>query len=121
MFGSLGNMAALIKQAQQIGGRLEGLNQDLRSRRAIGSAGGGLVEIEVNGLLDVLRCSIDPSLFEQQDRELLEDLVRGATNQAIAKGRQLHADAVKSLAGGIELPGMDEMLAKITGGAEPKP
>jgi DNA-binding YbaB/EbfC family protein len=116
VFGSLGNFASLLKQAQQISGRLEGMNQELKSRRATGSAGGGLVEVEVNGLLEVLRCTIDSSLIEDKDRELIEDLVRAATNQAITKGRQLHAEAMKSLAGGIELPGMEEALAKLTGG-----
>ena len=117
MFGSLGNLGSLLKQAQQIGGRLENINQQLRAARAKGSAGGGLVEVEVNGLNEVLECRIDPSLFAGGDRELVEDLVRGATNQAISKARQLHADAMKGLAGGMELPGLDEALSKLTGGS----
>lgn len=117
MFGAIGNLAALVKQAQQISGRLEGLNNELRGRRATGAAGGGLVEVEVNGLNEVLGCRIDPALLAQNDRELLEDLVREAVNQALAKARQLHAEAMKSLAGGIELPGLDEALSRLTGGA----
>ena len=117
MFGSLGNLGSLLKQAQQISGRLEGLNAELRSQRAKGAAGGGLVEIEVNGLNEVLGCRIDPSLLVQNDCELLEDLVREATNQAISKSRQLHAEAMKSLAGGMELPGLDDALSKLSGGA----
>jgi DNA-binding YbaB/EbfC family protein len=119
MLGSLGNLGALLKQAQQIGGRLESVNQELKARRATGSAGGGLVEIEVNGLQEVLACRIDPSLVEQKDRELIEDLVRAATNQALSKAKQLHAEAMKSLAGGMELPGLDEALARLTGGNPP--
>ena len=49
VFGQLGNFASMMRQAQQIGGKLEGLNETLRTKRASGSAGGGLVEIEVNG------------------------------------------------------------------------
>ncbi|HWC91158.1 MAG TPA: YbaB/EbfC family nucleoid-associated protein, partial [Pirellulales bacterium] len=105
---------------QSLGGRLEALTQDLKGRRATGSAGGGLVEIEVNGLGEVLGCRIDPKLFEQGDRELIEDLVRGAVNQALAKGKQLHAEAMKSLAGDMPLPGLDEALAKLTGGQPPE-
>ena len=61
-----------------------------------------MVEIEVNGLLEVLRCRIDPQLFAQGDRELIEDLVVAAVNQAIAKGKQLHADGAESdLTGGL--------------------
>ena len=82
MLSGLGNLAAIIKQAQQMGTRLESIQQELKTRRATGSAGGGLVEVDVNGVSEVLACRIDPSLFAQQDRELVEDLVRGATNDA---------------------------------------
>ena len=55
-------------------------------------------------------------MFAQNDRELLEDLVVAAVNQAIAKGKQMHADAVRDLTGGLPLPGgFHEALAKFTG------
>jgi DNA-binding YbaB/EbfC family protein len=116
VFGGLGNLASLMRQAQQIGGRLEGLNEALRGKRAVGSAGGGLVEIEVNGLQEVLNCRIDPEIFKQGDRELVEDLVRAATNDAIAKARQFHGDAMKELLGGADMPGLTEALNRLTGG-----
>ncbi len=106
----------MIRQAQQIGGRLEGFSETLRGKRTSGSAGGGLVEIEVNGLQEVLSCRIDPSLVAQQDRELIEDLVRGATNDAMTKARQLHDDAMKELMGGMDMPGLSDALSKLTGG-----
>ena len=115
MFGSLGNLGTLLKQARQIEGRLAGVGDELRSQKATGTAGGGLVELEVNGLEEVLRCKIDPSLIAQGDRELIEDLVCAAANQAIAKAKQLHADAMKNLAGGFNVPGLDEALAKLAG------
>lgn len=118
MFGALGNLGAILKQARQIEGRLAGVGDELRSQRATGSAGGGLVELEVNGLEEVLKCRIDPSLIAQGDRELIEDLVCAAANQAIAKAKQLHADAMKSLAGGFNLPGLDDALAKLSGPAQ---
>jgi hypothetical protein len=99
-----------------MGGRLQEINETLKNQRAVGSAGGGMVEVEVSGLQEVLRCRIDPALFAKGDQELTEDLVRAATNQALAKAKQLHAEAVKSLTGGLELPGLDEALAKLAGG-----
>ena len=92
MFKGLANLGALLKQAQQIGGQMGQITEEMRKRRVTGTAGGGMVEIEVNGLMEVLRCRIDPQLFAQNDRELLEDLVVAAVNQAIAKGKQMHAD-----------------------------
>lgn len=114
MFKGLSNLAALVKQAQQIGGQMQELTEELKRRRATGTAGGGMVEIEVNGVLEVLRCRMDEQLIAQGDRELLEDLVAAATNQAISKAKQLHAEAVKELTGGLQIPGLQEALAKVT-------
>ena len=115
MFKGIANLAGLLKQAQQVGGRLQQINEDLKHRRATGNAGGGMVEVEVNGLGQVLRVSIYPSLVEMKDRELLEDLIPAATNQALTKAKELHAEVIKDLAGGMNLPGLDEMLANATG------
>ncbi|MGA2620745.1 MAG: YbaB/EbfC family nucleoid-associated protein [Thermoguttaceae bacterium] len=120
MFKGLGNLGALWKQAQQLGGQFEKLTEELKHRRASGTAGGQLVEIEVNGLLEVLRCSIDPQLMAQGDRELLEDLIVAAVNQAIQQGKQLHATAIKEMTGGLQIPALKEALEKLTG-AEPPP
>ena len=121
MFKGLAGLGSILKQAQQIGGQMEKLNAELRNRRASGSAGGGMVEIEVNGLLEVLKCKIDPTLITGGDRELIEDMVASAMNQAVANGRGLHAEAMKELAGGLEMPGFDEALEKLTGGGRPNP
>jgi hypothetical protein len=111
-------LKALLKQARQLGGQLESVGEELRRLRAKGSSGGGLVEVEVNGLQEVMTVKIDQSLVDQSDRELLEDLVCDAMNQAIARSRELNAEAMKNLAGGIEIPGLAEALAG-TRGAPP--
>lgn len=115
MFKGLSNLTSLIKQAQQIGGQMQQLGEELKDRRATGTSGGGMVEIEVNGLLEVLQCRIDEQLIAQADRELIEDLVAAAMNQAVTKGKQLHGEAVKDLTGDLELPGLQDALAKFTG------
>ncbi len=114
MLEGLSNLGSLMKAAQQIGGQMQDLTEQMKTRRATGTAGGGMVEIEVNGALEVLRCQIDQKLIEQGDREMIEDLVAAAVNQAIAKGRQLHAEAMKDLTGGLSIPGLDAALSKIT-------
>ena len=117
MLGGLGNIANLMKQAQQMGSRMEDMRAELKTARATGSSGGGLVEIEVNGLGEILRVSIDPSLIEKQDRELIEDLIPAAANQAEEKAREVHAEAMKALTGGLNLPGLGDALSALTGGA----
>jgi DNA-binding YbaB/EbfC family protein len=118
MFKGISNFASILKQAQQIGGQMGTLINELKNRRAIGSSGGGMVEVEVNGIMEVLKCKIDPSLLAGGDREFLEDMIVAAVNQAIAKGKQLHAEAIRDLTGGMSLPGLDEMMEKFTGPGE---
>jgi DNA-binding YbaB/EbfC family protein len=115
VFKGIGNLMSLMKQAQGLGGRLESVSNELKAKRATGSAGGGLVEFEVNGLGEVLECRIDPSLVAKGDREMLEDLVAAAANDAAVKARALHAEAVQGIAGGMALPGLDDALAKLSG------
>jgi DNA-binding YbaB/EbfC family protein len=107
----------MLKQAQQISGRMQELSDELKSKRAVGTAGGDMVQVEVNGLSEVLRCRIDPSLIQQGDTELLEDLLAAAINQALTKAKELNAEAIKSLAGNLDLPGLEDALGKLTGGS----
>ena len=86
MFKSLGNIASIMKQAQQMGGKIEEVNQKLEAERVTGESGGGMVCVEMNGLGEVIQVSIDPILFAKQDAELTEDLVRAAVN--IAKDKK---------------------------------
>ncbi len=115
MFPGLGNLGSIWKQASELSGQLEKLGGELKKRRTSATSGGGMVEIEINGAMEVLHCKIDPQLLAQGDRELLEDLLVAAVNQAVTKGKQLHADALKEITGGLQLPGMREALEKISG------
>jgi DNA-binding YbaB/EbfC family protein len=120
VFKGITGLGAILKQAQEISGRMKGLSEELRTRRATGSAGGGMVELELNGLMEVLRCHIDEKLLAQGDCEMLEDLVVAAVNQAIARGKQLHAEALRSMTGGLEMPGLEDALQKFLGaGGDP--
>jgi nucleoid-associated protein EbfC len=113
--GNLANIGALMKQAQEMGGKMQALNEELKTKRATGAAGGGLVEVDVNGLSEVLAVRIDPTLVEKGDREMIEDLLPAAFNAAQQKAKQLSAEAMESLAGGMQVPGLQEALAQLTG------
>lgn len=113
MFKDLANLGSLFKQAQEMGARMKGLGEELRAKRVTGVSGGGMVELEANGLMEVLRCKIDPALLAQQDRELLEDLVASAVNQAVGKAKQLHAEAIRGMAGGLPFPGLEQTLQQL--------
>jgi DNA-binding YbaB/EbfC family protein len=113
--GNLANLGSIMKQAQEMGSKLQGLNEELKTKRATGSAGGGMVEAEVDGLGALLSVRIEPSLIEKGDREMIEDLVPAAVNQAVARAKQLHAEAMQAMTGGLELPGLDQALSNLTG------
>ena len=72
--GNLANLGGLMKQAQEMGSRLQEVNSQLSSKRVSGSAGGGLVEVEMTGVGEVIRVKIDHSLMEKADGEMIEDL-----------------------------------------------
>jgi hypothetical protein len=115
--GNLANLGALMKQAQEMGGRMKAMQDELRGKRATGSAGGGLVDIDVNGLGEVLAVRIDPALVERSDREMIEDLLPAAFNDAQQKARQLHAEAMRAITGGFSLPGLEDAISQWTGDA----
>jgi hypothetical protein len=106
--GNLANLGSLFKQAQEMGGKMEQLSEELKNKRVVGKAGAGLVEVQANGLGEVLAVRIDPTLIEKQDRELLEDLLPAAFNDAREKAQQLHAEQLQQLTGGLNLPGLGE-------------
>ena len=108
--GNLANLPGLIKQAQEMGSKMQQLNAELKAKRVTGSAGGGLVEVDANGLGEALAVRIDPSLIAKQDRELLEDLLPAAINAAQQKAKELHAEQMQSLAGGMNIPGLSDAL-----------
>ncbi|QDT71972.1 YbaB/EbfC family nucleoid-associated protein [Lacipirellula limnantheis] len=108
--GNLANLPGLIKQAQEMGSKMQQLSAELKTKRVTGAAGGGLVEVDANGLGEALAVRIDPSLFEKQDRELLEDLLPAAFNAAQQKAKELHAEQMQSLAGGMNIPGLSDAL-----------
>ena len=116
--GNLANLGALMKQAQEMGTRMQAVQEELRGKRASGAAGGGLVEVDVNGLAEVLAVRIDPSLVERGDREMIEDLLPAAFNAAQQKARQLHAEAMRSVTGGLSLPGLEDAISQLAAGSE---
>ncbi len=119
--GNLANLGNIMKQAQEMGGKMQQLTEELKTKRVVGSAGGGLVEVEANGAGDVLAVRIDPTLMEKQDRELLEDLLPAAFNLAQQKAKQLHAEQMQELTGGLNLPGLNEALGQMGGDANTEP
>lgn len=114
MLKGIGNIASLMKTAQEMGGKMQQVNDQLKAARVTGMAGGGMVEVEANGLGEVLRTRIDPTLLASGDAEMLEDLLPAAINQAQSKAKQLHQESMQSLTEGLNVPGLDEAIRQLS-------
>src|SRR5215471_6266427 len=103
MFKGLGQIASIVKQAQEMRGRMNEMQEVLRRMKVEGTSGGGMVTVEMNGQQQLLACHIEKSLFESGDREMVEDLVVAAANHALAKVKQAVADEMGKLTGGLDM------------------
>jgi DNA-binding YbaB/EbfC family protein len=116
--GNLANIGTLMKQAQEMSGRMQALQEQLKTKRATGAAGGGLIEVEVNGLGEAMSVRIDPSLVEKGEREMIEDLLPAAINAAQTKAKQMHAEAMQAIAGELPIAGLSDAIMQLGGGNE---
>ncbi|HEY8740802.1 MAG TPA: YbaB/EbfC family nucleoid-associated protein [Candidatus Dormibacteraeota bacterium] len=98
-----GNMK-MMRQLQEMQGRMAQIQQDLGSKEVEGTAGGGVVKIKVNGHQNILAVEIQPDAVDPEDVELLQDLILAATNEALDRSRELAASELGSLAAGLGLP-----------------
>ncbi len=115
MFKEMGQIANLMGQLPRIKEEMEKLQQRMGQLVAEGDAGAGMVKVRVNGRYEVLAVQMSDEAFKGNDREMLEDLVKAATNQAIGKVRQLVADETGKMATGLGLPpGMGMNLPGMT-------
>ena len=104
MFKEMGQIMGLLKNAGKMQAEMEKLQQRIAALTAEGVAGGNMVTVKMNGKMEVLSCSIADSAWQMQDKELLEDLVRGATNQAIDKVKHLVAEETAKMTQNLGLP-----------------
>ena len=99
MKGALGN---LMKQAQQMQADLQQAQDEIANLEIDGEAGGGLVAVTMTGRHDVKRVAIDANLLD--DKEMLEDLIAAAVNDANRKVDDVTKERMAGLAGGLGLP-----------------
>lgn len=100
-----GGLSNLMKQAQQIQSNLQKAQEELANMAVTGESGAGLIKIVMTGRHDVQSVTIDPSLM-QEDKEMLEDLIAAAINDAVRKVEKTSQEKLSSLTGGLGLAGM---------------
>lgn len=102
----LSSMGDLMKQAKLMQEKLTSLQAEVGARVVEASAGGGMVTAKVTGKLQVVSVTIDPEIIKSGDREMLQDLVAAAVNEAIRQAQAMMSDEMSKLTGGLRIPGL---------------
>jgi len=110
VFGNLGQLAHLLRNAGQIKQNMQEMQARLEAARYVGEAGGGQVRVTANGKGDLLEVKIDPALIKADDVELLEDVLCAAVSDAIQRSREGAQKEMQALTGGMDMQGMMDML-----------
>lgn len=104
MFKEIGQIAGLMKNLPKIREEMDKLQSRMAQVTAEGDAGGGMVKVKANGHQEILGCTLTEDAYKLGDRELLEDLIVAATNQALKKVKQQVAEETAKMATGLGLP-----------------
>jgi DNA-binding YbaB/EbfC family protein len=98
------NMGNLMKQAQQLQENMKRAQDEIAKLEVTGEAGGGMAKVVMNGKHEVSRVMLDASIVSSDDKDMLEDLVAAAVNDAVQKVERTSQQKMSSLMGGMNLP-----------------
>ncbi|WP_041642300.1 YbaB/EbfC family nucleoid-associated protein [Magnetococcus marinus] len=99
-------MGNMMKQAKQMQAKMAQMQEELAQLQVIGQAGGGMVEVTINGKQSVEGVKIDPKAVDLEDLEMLEDLVAAAFNDAQMRMAQITQEKMAKVTGGMNIPGL---------------
>ena len=98
------DLMKMMKQAQEIQGRMQKMQEDLQTLEVEGQSGGGMVKVVLNGKGDMRALRIDPALVKPGDNEMIEDLIIAAFTDAKAKVETEMQAKMQEVTGGMALP-----------------
>ncbi|PCH80655.1 MAG: YbaB/EbfC family nucleoid-associated protein [Hyphomicrobiales bacterium] len=94
----------MMKQAKEMQSKMTDMQEEISSIEVEGNSGGDLVKVILSGKGEMRGLTIDPSLFTEHDKEILEDLIMAAHNDAKSKSEAVMAEKMKDITGGLNLP-----------------
>lgn len=98
-----GGISSLMKQLQDMQSHMQKAQEELADITVVGESGGGMVKVTMTGRHDVQQVNIDSTLLDD-DKEMLEDLIAAAVNDAVRKVEKANQDKLMNVAGGLSLP-----------------
>ena len=102
---SKGGMGGMMKQAQQMQKKMTQIQSEIDALKIEGESGGGMVKVVVDGKKNLLSVNLSPDLM-QEDKEMLEDLILVAINNAIKEVDTISKEKMASVTGGMNIPGL---------------
>lgn len=108
-FGGFGGgggagQAAQMRKIQAMQAEMEKVQEELKTKEVVTTAGGGAVEITVNGAKELVSIKIDPEVMDKDDPEMLQDLILVAVNEGMRQVEEMSENEMNKLAGGLGLP-----------------
>ncbi|MBQ8207661.1 MAG: YbaB/EbfC family nucleoid-associated protein [Clostridia bacterium] len=100
------NMQAMLKQAQKMQDDMEALQAELDEREYDISAGGGVVNVKINGKKEILAIDIEPEIVDPDDVETLSDILVAAVNEAIKRVEETNSSEMQKVTGSLGMPGL---------------
>ncbi len=100
------DLGSIMKQAQKMQAQMARLQEDLAARTVEASAGGGMITVVASGKQEIVSIKIEPEVIDAGDREMLQDLVVAAVNEALRKSQEMVAEEMKKITGGLNIPGL---------------
>jgi len=96
----------MVKQAQQMQAKMAKMEEELAKEEFEVAAGGGAVTVRMNGKQEIIKLTISEDAMKDGDREMLQELIMAAVNQAHQKASDLAKERIASITGGINIPGL---------------
>jgi len=94
----------IMKKAQQMKATMDRLQEELATREVEAGAGGGMVTVRATGAQEISAIIIDPSVIDPEERDMLQDLVQAAVNEALRKSRDMMNEEMSKVTGGMPVP-----------------
>ena len=94
----------LLNQAKKMQENFQKLQQDMEGKTIEAQSGGGMVTCVVNGKQEVVSLTVSKDVWEERDKEMLEDLIIAASNEALAKSKDMWKEELSKITGGMQLP-----------------
>lgn len=98
------NFGQMMKQFQKLQEDMERVQNELAAKTVTGTAGGGVVQVVCTGKLEVREVLLDPAAIDPDEKEMLQDLVTAAVNDALRRAQALAEEDMAKVAGGLNLP-----------------